>query len=393
MDCQLPTPIRTEWLATRAIERVTHIAPGFSGASVYRCQSSDGTQWALKHWPIENSPSRVAEVHQVQQAARDGGIESVPKIEASMTVAGRIWELSTWMTGDPATGNAAPATVQAGAELIRQFHQAVSVLGSMEQPAPAIQNRIQRLNQLRHELPAALRDAGVAITAMPVPVGESIGRACRELAQHWNSVAAEMDAQLTAFARTPVPTQFVLRDVHREHILFSNLNANANPVPALSPSPPGLVLASQLAAGTQVPVPTGLIDFDAVRVDTPIADLARWVGSFLASRNRTEERELWQAALADWGRKDVLQQRIVWGDSATQVTDHSPNWLGMGLNPQDALPLAQTLHFATTWISLANWVIWCVSQKRVFLAGPDQIAGRIDDWTTLAVRDRMFPQT
>ena len=128
-----------------------------------------------------------------------------------------------------------------------------------------------------------------------------------------------------------MPTQYVLRDVHRDHVLFTDQK------------------------------PTGLIDFDAIRVDTPSTDLARWVGSFLDGRKETEM--LWETALA--GFYDVYSLN---GKSKVAI-DHR---------------LAKDICFSTTWISLVNWLDWLLCQQRSFPPGPEFVAARVRELIRLA---------
>ncbi len=128
-----------------------------------------------------------------------------------------------------------------------------------------------------------------------------------------------------------MPIQYVLRDIHRDHILFTDRE------------------------------PTGLIDFDAVRMDTPATDLARWVGSFHVPPGKSGDREIekvWEAALAGFRDENSLK-------SCPQRD------LNVGL--------ARDLCFATTWISLANWLVWVLCQQRAFPAGQNAVARRIGD--------------
>ena len=94
----------------------------------------------------------------------------------------------------------------------------------------------------------------------------------------WDEVSCQIARSLSQYAERNVHTQYVLRDVHREHILFSKGQ------------------------------PAGLIDFDAVRVDTPSTDLARWVASFLGE-NMDNDR-VWDAALAGFRGENTLKSRV-----------------------------------------------------------------------------------
>lgn len=304
---------------------VAQMPPGMSGAMVFRCQAENGRVFALKAYPEATTSQRLAEVHRVWQFATVGGCRWLPAIDAVILADGRNWEASEWIAGTPATPDADESMIRKGARAIGDFHRCVVGLGASPIPAPAIMARLDRLKQLDSVLPAAIR------AAQPPPsstVARAIDSASKLLALNWRSASLRLRSRLLEFAGVRIPCQYVLRDVHREHLLFNDAET------------------------------TGIIDLDAVRVDTPIADLARWVGDFLVDRPGQADA-LWRAALAGWSEKNVLLTSL-------------------GALPDDVvLKFAQTLHAATTWISLANWVVWIQLERRQFHAADGVVAERI----------------
>ena len=120
--------------------------------------------------------------------------------------------------------------------------------------------------------------------------------------------------------------QYVLRDVHRDHVLFDGKTV------------------------------VGLIAFDAIRGDTPMTDLARWVGGF----EPFNEDDLWGAAMAGYQQNSPFPQKQPGQTNLEQM--------------------GRDIAFATRWISLANWAIWLTIDHRSFPGGPISVAQRISKW-------------
>lgn len=328
-----------------------------SGGVVFRCQDEAGGLWALKRWPESASHARASEVHRVWRTAQQEGCRLVPALAWAGPVGSQLWELSEWMPGKPLEASADAGAIRSGARAIADFHGKVAGLGTRLAPAPAVLARIERLDQLAQ----FDQKAGAADLSHLAPrTGASVQRARQMLVPRWASVRRELLAQLDPWSRCPVRLQYVLRDVHREHVLFDRGE------------------------------PTGLIDFDAIRIDTVAADLARWVGRFLASEpaayrlagslqpGQDRGREIWHAALAGLSGHSLFPD--VAADANLDI--QSPvDW-------QQTLALAGVLHRATTWISLANWLQWTLVDRRLFLAGDRGVSERIDELTRLAGADR-----
>jgi len=329
IDPRLPPSLATLLGLRFEIESAVAILPGMSGASVYCCLARDGKRYALKQWPTSTSRDRIADVHRVLQFARDQGCSLLPKsfpldAAAIETVWGQddFWELAQWMPGTPAPADAALEIVATGAGAMAQFHRAAAPLGVKVQPPPAVLARLKRLAQLQTQLPAALRTDPGQLGSPPLV--HAISQAQTMLRQNWGSISGQIDRVLRRHAAQAVPTQYVLRDIHREHLLFESYQ------------------------------PAGLIDFDAVRIDTPAADLARWTGSFMAGR--LDGNSLWEAVLAGFLKESPSYNEV---------------------EAERLIRLASDLHFATAWLRLANWVVWLVAEHRRFPPGEQAIVSRI----------------
>lgn len=301
------------------------MSPGMSGATVLKCQADDGRVFALKAYPEATPSRRLAEIHRVWQSAINRGCRWLPTIDAVFSAQRCTWEATTWIAGSPAMPDADESLIRQGARAIGDFHRCVADLGVSSVSPPAVAARLERLKQLDSVLPAA-----IAVSQPPPSptVFDAIARANELLALKWPSASERLRNRLLEYANLKFHCQYVLRDVHREHVLFEGAET------------------------------AGIIDLDAVRIDTPITDLARWVGDFLVDRPTQADR-IWRAALAGLGEKNVLKTSL-------------------GVLPNDVvLKFAQTLHASTTWISLANWVVWVQLERRQFHAAAGVIAERI----------------
>ncbi len=304
-----------------------------SGAIVFKCGTEGGQTYALKAYPIDTQGRRLTEVHRVWRAAIENGCRWLPLIDDSFFASGRFWEATGWLLGSPVqtcddkSGDPASIcqSIRSGASVIADFHRSVQHLAAQSMPAPSVAARIERLDTLREILPMLLtRTVGCDSPAL----ASAIGQTRQLLAVQWPAMAAKIRSTLCQLADVPVPCQYVLRDCHREHLLFDGGK------------------------------PSGLIDLDAVRIDTPMTDLARWAGDFLVG-DPAENEARWQAGLAGLTEKNVLNE------SMTRPTT------------DECLRLAKTIHLATTWISLANWIVWIEHERRHFPAAQEQITERI----------------
>lgn len=236
----------------------------------------------------------------------------------------------TWMPGTAATDDAMLDVVRKGAAAIARFHACVRDLGTRQQRAPAILSRLQRLDELTPLIQSKSQWIGRPV--VDSVLAQAIHDAVRLVEWKWDEVRCRIDRSLSHYADRKVHTQYVLRDVHREHILFSDGE------------------------------PTGLIDFDAIRVDTPSTDLARWVAGFLGGPMDCDS--VWDAALTGIRQENLLK------------TGHVPE-----IDPG----MAGDLCYATTWISLANWLVWVLKEQRQFPPGPQAVAARIRNLTRAAL--------
>ena len=302
---------------------VSRLSGGLSGAVVYRCDV-DGRGYALKRWPEGTSAGRVDEVHDVLRRARKT-LGLVPELISSLFGSTRLsweaghFELASWVPG-VAVGEGGEGretivdAVRRGAAAIGAFHEATRCWGEGEALPPAVLRRLGRIEELQRRLPEAL-----ARGQSPTPM---IAMAAEWLRRHGNVRLKEAAARLEPWAARMVPVQVVLRDIHRQHILF------------------------------QEGVVSGIVDFDALGKDAIATDLARWVGGFLGdcggglvivggdSEPSENSQTLWEAAVSGYSAVRSVPQSVV--DLAVDIAEAS--WV----------------------ILLANWVVWAHLGERDF---------------------------
>jgi Ser/Thr protein kinase RdoA (MazF antagonist) len=324
-----------QFLGGQSCESIRRITQGLSGGAVYRCVTRRG-DFALKRWPDQTSSERIAEVHRVQkfvsqampivpqlQELLSTELNLDPKFSGGKTcleLQGARFDLATWMPGK-SFGERLHASmpesevlraVRLGMSAIAQFHRRSEQWGPIDRVAPAVLRRWDRLNELKTELPEALRSES--------QLRGPAKRATDLLANQWRQFHHFSESQLRPWLTRVVPTIWVLRDVHREHILFE---------------------------GGQV---TGMVDFDAVNQDTRATDLARWVGSFADFGNSTSH--LWTAAIEGYTQQHTI-------------------------SPCEQ-ELAGAIEEASWFIHLANWVIWTTKSSREIPGGLEAAERRIE---------------
>ena len=336
IDPDIPPPVVQALGARWGIIAIRKLEAGLSGGTVAHCRSAVGQEYALKRWPSSTSPERIESIHRVVIHACDkgmdiaarplnfqSGVRGLPSGPSGtlFSWADENWELSTWRPGNPATVNADLETIHQGAQMIAQFHECTASLESRHQPAPIIRERLQVLAARRQQLPLPVQWVGRV--DLDAELAAALRDAANLLQWKWDEAHDQINRSLNQYHDCSLATQYVLRDVHAQHILFSEGQA------------------------------TGLIDFDAVRIDTPASDLARWAGSFLSGRQPTGD--VWKAAIAGYRSKRVL-------NTSNEPLD---------------VRLAKDLCFAGTWLSLANWLVWLLVDQRDFATPPGALAERI----------------
>ena len=342
-----------------------------------------GHTYAVKRWPPATTAARVLDVHRVLLGGRQNGCRFLPAYQpggdGETVIRDRtgIWEVAEWMPGEPLNAQASATEIEAGASAIAYFQRSVLSFGAKLQPPPAVLARLQRVAELKPKM-AAICDfpdfhgwglgptESGKMTAESVRLAEAVRAARSLMAEHWSLVAERIRVDLSRYRQRSLATQFVLRDIHRDHLLFRD----------------GKV--------------TGMIDFDALRVDTPTTDLSRWVMGFLAPEpSPAPEPSLAPEPRGDFPGHARLSeprpQRLTDTDTSRFDRRRHEVWAAALAGFRQVSPfsneearLARSLLFSSVWISLANWLGWLVLEQRVFKADPGVVANRIGDLTRVA---------
>ena len=342
----IPPLIVNAVVKARGIVAIRKLGGGLSGGTVAHCRAVDGSEYALKRWPSTISLERIEAIHRVITHAWNKGCETVALpvsfqpaakslssnlTETVFSMAGEHWELSQWRPGKAVDVNTDLSTIRRGAEVIANFHECTASLQSCRQPAPIIQERLRILTARKQQFPLPM--TLISEVNLNAEVASAIRDAANLLLWKWDEAHDQIHRSLSQYADCNTATQYVLRDVHAQHILFSAGRA------------------------------TGLVDFDAVRIDTPASDLARWAGSFLSGPHSAGD--VWDAIFTGY------QARI-------PQPSHS--------NEPPIANLATDLCFAGAWLSLANWLVWLLVERRDFEVPPGILAKRIYNLIQVATR-------
>lgn len=231
-------------------------AGGTSGARLWTFESALGPLVA-RAWPIDGrTTSALMQIH--DWLARLADLDFVPVPIAArdgrslLEIHGQCWEIAPWRPGTADSSRPPSCTrLRSAFAGLAAVHQRLA-FRTVTAPSPGL---IARLDESKRLLTSELN----RMAALVHQAGDDPLRAS---ALRWITLARAglpgVVAQLLRASRTPVPLQPVLRDARAEHFLFG-----------------GDLL-------------TGLVDFGAMGIDSPAADLARllaeWVGPHRAPR-------------------------------------------------------------------------------------------------------------
>jgi homoserine kinase type II len=208
----------------------------------------------LRRWPQEHpTPERLRLIHDVLERVFQGGLHVVPvplRTGQGTTFVeheGHLWEVSPWMPGT-ADYHSQPnrARLRSAMEALAQFHQLAGKQTAIGHPQSIHDRRIQVRNYL----------GGLADT---VPSGIRLGIDPRldKVSGRVFDVARPMLTSMQAKLQAEVTWETMLlpaiRDIWHDHVLFTRDKV------------------------------TGIVDFGALRIDTPLTDIARLVGSLVGN--------------------------------------------------------------------------------------------------------------
>ncbi|QDU58048.1 phosphotransferase [Aeoliella mucimassa] len=293
----------------------------FSTDPLWRIESSGGT-YALKGWPTERNEQALRAHRYVNHLAVHFAIPvPVPHTCSQQNTplyrtANQEWELTSWLTGAALDHPPDERQLIAAAEALAQLHLATRDLpagSGARGSSPPWSRYADQLQQLKQQISASV----FAGCQLPV-LARSWQPAWPDASHALDRGATLALGQLQAIPATQPCVQWIWGDAWHGNLLFD---------------------------GSRV---TGLVDFAAVRVDTPLADLARLLG-MAASPDSAE----WSSALDAYAQVKPLSQ----GDRQTVIA----------------------LHAAGTVLSLGNWLRWLSVEQRRF-ADPQAVLERVDQF-------------
>ncbi|WP_337175904.1 aminoglycoside phosphotransferase family protein [Paludisphaera sp.] len=241
-------------------------AGGLSGSLLWRYDAPNGPR-VLRAWPEGTPLGRVERIHGWLRATADLPFVARPIAASDGSTAieagGVRWEVSPWLPGEPTAGIPPLPRVRAGFEGLAALHSRLSRVDARVGPSPGL---AARRDELR-----SLIEGGFDILAARLSTAADDPAAAD--AREWLGLARRLApgvlATAAAAARLVLPLHPCLRDARPAHFLFT---------------------ADAL---------TGLVDFGAMDVEAPAADLARLVGEWLP---RGDGDDLRAEAFAAYGR-------------------------------------------------------------------------------------------
>ncbi len=248
-------PILEHWFFDTASVRWHRTVAGLSGSLVWRVELPEG-QWALKRWAIRSSVQRLEAIHCALLEIAHRGFRqlSVPLVSrhgCTLVIAptGNCWEMTPWMPGRPLERHEVRKEhIELAANQLATFHcasqpstyQFCQKIGSHSE-ASALSERSGALRSWKEQRWAWLK------RIMERHQSEVSSRHLEALEECRCLISRLLD-RVSVFAHRQLHCQLIAGDLWRANVLF--------------------------AAGS-----CSFIDFGAMRVDIPEADLARLLGS------------------------------------------------------------------------------------------------------------------
>jgi Ser/Thr protein kinase RdoA (MazF antagonist) len=272
------------------VSPVESVGGGFSGATVLKVVCRDGT-FAVRGWPAGAEPRRLRGLHRLLLHVAERGVPvAVPLAEVTgdtlVREAGRWWQVEPWLPGR-ANSRESPSEAKLVALMraLAEFHNAAAVFEPRHEeeewfggPVFGVPRTVRERIELMRERIVGGEFAELRATVRATGGGE-FGELARRAVRGFERLGEQVSRELRLFESMKVPLVPCLRDVWRDHVLFT---------------------------GDDV---TGLIDPSACRRDTVAADLSRLLGSLLG-----DDVKWWDTAIAAYA-----QCRTLTGDEAALI--------------------------------------------------------------------------
>jgi homoserine kinase type II len=290
-----------------------HCSPNsFSGTRLWQVMASSRS-FGLRCWP-EDSPPRahLQWIADVLAALRERRIDYIPVPVCAATgervvgCGGRLWQLEPWLPGR-SDFHATPSAgrLMAAMTALAALHNASATIAApsgtlpTREPSPTVADRLAQVRAWRGGGLDRLVEA-----TQRLPPG-----AMKDLAQQVARLAplgwADVESRLAPLTAAPTHVMPVIRDLWHDHVLFDEERL------------------------------TGIVDFGAMRIDSPAADIARLVASLVG-----DDRARWNVALESYQSVRSLS-----------ALEHR---------------LIDAFHASANWLAALNWAQWLVVDQRVF---------------------------
>lgn len=288
-------------------------AGGYSGANFWRIEDSAAT-WCLRRWPADSTVDerRIQWVHRQLARAHASGCSAVPVPVAAndrdtlVEFESQLWQLEPWMPG-VANYHAAPSNTKLKNAMLALagFHEATQTSPCRREPSSGIVSRLRRCEELFDGRQVKEPFLQIEQTCRSAPDSTQLCETGLAICERFRLLAPMVHQRLIEASSVDVAVQTIIADVWHDHILFSDDEV------------------------------TGIVDFGAMRMDTPAADVARLLGS-LAEDNAEQWAIGWQSYI----------------ESRPQAV----NWK----------PLVTAFDISTTLMAGINWLQWIYLDRRQF---------------------------
>ncbi len=304
-----PRPVLDDFLPLESIRSIEPLgsAGGWSGSLLWRITAEEfgaglptsPQDYCLRRWPESTSRDRLTFIHQILTHVAAQGVDFIPvpiptrraSEGAFIQIDRHLWDLTSWLPGT-ADYHANPSRPRLSAALqaLARFHTAAATFPPnlpVTGTAPAFTERFDLVWQLLDS------DLNRIQAAVHQGLDVDLDLRAEQILSRSRGLLPQLLAPLEVACRQPLSLSSAIRDIHHDHVLFT---------------------------GERV---TGLIDFGALRIDTPFADVARLVGSLVADDQPARDFAL--TAYAELRPLDDADRRLI------DLLDHSGLVLG-GLN-------------------------------------------------------------
>ncbi len=332
----IPDSIQSIWHAALNIREIRQVEGGLSNSRVWRLDTRFGPM-CLKAWPnTVTSAERLDEIHRHVQLLIDSGLAFIPRVlrasggETSFDAGGYLWEVTDWMQGEPDLSENVPRERRrAAAEAVAEVHHCWRTGRCEKQTSPGLIQRIDKLSEASQQLAVFRQNS------------DSISPQSRDLAHRtFSQIAIRADRLLQRLEtlKYPINTHFVVRDLHSEHVLFTE------------------------------DVVSGLIDFGAARIDEPTLDLVR----LFSSQSPTSREQRYESLKFYCDHANRLRLGIIGGEQD-----------GLAFDFDRMKQRFDCLDETSTLLAAFQWFQWLCVEGRAFAVRSEKLQSR---WEKLLVR-------